>query len=384
MSYTPKSKLASTRQDHRIKTSVATELPRTAEDVEVPELLAEVPRISAPARHGCEAYLDECQRLDVVPVSYFVKHLNESVVSFKHRLLADNGTVALARLLEVNNVITELDLSDNWIGDVGARALADALQLNQMLAKVDLSHNRLGLEGGRAMAEFIETNEHVQELALAANYLDDRVAPHFARALAVPSKRPVLQRLDLSSNSFGEKGGIFLGQALALNHELTELDLSRNSIRMKGAVAIMRGLRDNQHLVKVSLSHNGFDADSGKILAEVIESNTCLQELDLSHNRLNDEAARAFAKSISSVSSRTQSSRLRVINLSDNLISIEAVAGIRDALRENTSIESVILHNTANNVAQSLPREKMEELHRRIAEEPRIMYESGVAASRNL
>ncbi|KAJ3388951.1 hypothetical protein HDU80_011592, partial [Chytriomyces hyalinus] len=67
-----------------------------------------------------DPYITACKVLGVVPVSYFAERINTNEIILKHRGLGPKGAQAIASVLEFNNSISHLDLSDNWIESGGA------------------------------------------------------------------------------------------------------------------------------------------------------------------------------------------------------------------------------------------------------------------------
>ena len=65
----------------------------------------------------------------------------------------DEGAKAIAGALEVNSVLTDLNLRFNSIGDEGAKSIASALHVNGVLTNLDLRANDLGEDARRALAE---------------------------------------------------------------------------------------------------------------------------------------------------------------------------------------------------------------------------------------
>ena len=63
--------------------------------------------------------------------------------------------LALGEALEVNGVLTNLNLYFNKIGDEGAKALASALRVNEVLNNIDLRYNDLGDEGKGAIRDAV-------------------------------------------------------------------------------------------------------------------------------------------------------------------------------------------------------------------------------------
>ena len=69
------------------------------------------------------------------------------------------GVIAIAKVLEVNGVLTKLDLGCNNIGPTGATALADALKVNGVLKNINLDYNILGDEGRKAIRDAVSGRE---------------------------------------------------------------------------------------------------------------------------------------------------------------------------------------------------------------------------------
>ena len=72
--------------------------------------------------------------------------------------IGDVGASALAVALQVNNTLTQLNLSGNNVGDEGATALAIALQENTTLTQLILSANSIRGVGASALATALSVN----------------------------------------------------------------------------------------------------------------------------------------------------------------------------------------------------------------------------------
>ena len=64
-------------------------------------------------------------------------------------------TASVHTAVEVNEVLTSLNLQSNFIRDEGAAALASALRVNGVLKSIDLGYNRLGDEGERVIRDAV-------------------------------------------------------------------------------------------------------------------------------------------------------------------------------------------------------------------------------------
>lgn len=77
----------------------------------------------------------------------------------------------IAKALEKNNTLEELNLEDNNIQDEGAKALARALEKNNTLTSLSLQRSGIRIEGAEALAKALKTNETLTELYLEDNYI---------------------------------------------------------------------------------------------------------------------------------------------------------------------------------------------------------------------
>ena len=66
----------------------------------------------------------------------------------------DEGAKAIAGALEVNSVLTDLNLRFNSIGDEGAKSIASALHVS-VLTELNIYRNNIGEDGISAIAQAI-------------------------------------------------------------------------------------------------------------------------------------------------------------------------------------------------------------------------------------
>jgi Ran GTPase-activating protein (RanGAP) involved in mRNA processing and transport len=69
---------------------------------------------------------------------------------------------------------------------------------------------------------------------------------------------------------------------------LEVLDLSWNSIGERGAIEFSNALRTNKSLKKLNLSANGLNDLGGQRMADSIPDHTTIEEINLSQNGLRD------------------------------------------------------------------------------------------------
>ncbi|XP_019282805.2 leucine-rich repeat-containing protein 74A isoform X7 [Panthera pardus] len=243
-----------------------------------------------------ELYLEACKLVGVVPVSYFIRNMEESYMNLNHHGLGPSGTKAIAIALVSNTSIVTLELADNCIMEEGTLSLVQMLQENYYLQDLNISNNDLGLKGASTISEFLQRNtSSLLNLQLSGNNFKDEAAELFCQAFSANYR---IKTLDLSHNEFSDKGGEHLGQMLALNIGLQSLDLSWNHFHTRGAVALCNGLRANVTLQKLDLSMNGFGNEGATALGEVLRLNNSLVYIDISSNDISNEGVIKISKGL--------------------------------------------------------------------------------------
>ncbi|KAB0344615.1 hypothetical protein FD754_021541 [Muntiacus muntjak] len=243
-----------------------------------------------------ELYLEACKLVGVVPVSYFIRNMEESYVNLNHHGLGPNGTKAIAIALVSNTTVLTLELADNCIMPEGILSLVEMLQENYYLQEINVSDNDLGLKGARILSEFLQNNtSSLFSLQLSGNNFKEESAELFCQAL---SNNYRIKSLDLSHNQFCEKAGEYLGQMLAINVGLQSLDLSWNHLCIRGVVALCSGLRSNVSLKKLDLSMNSFGNEGAAALGEVLRLNSYLTCLDLSSNNVTSDGLSKISRAL--------------------------------------------------------------------------------------
>nr|XP_060476340.1 leucine-rich repeat-containing protein 74A isoform X6 [Panthera onca] len=243
-----------------------------------------------------ELYLEACKLVGVVPVSYFIRNMEESYMNLNHHGLGPSGTKAIAIALVSNTSVVTLELADNCIMEEGTLSLVQMLQENYYLQDLNISNNDLGLKGASTISEFLQRNtSSLLNLQLSGNNFKDEAAELFCQAFSANYR---IKTLDLSHNEFSDKGGEHLGQMLALNIGLQSLDLSWNHFHTRGAVALCNGLRTNVTLQKLDLSMNGFGNEGATALGEVLRLNNSLVYIDISSNDISNEGVIKISKGL--------------------------------------------------------------------------------------
>jgi hypothetical protein len=116
--------------------------------------------------------------------------------------ITSQGLSILASSLTNNSTLTSLDLSFNQISDLGVRSLTQVLlpDQNSSLKILYLSKNGISDDGAKYLSEMLQTNQTLTELWLSNNEIGNRGVKQIANVLAKYNK--TLKLLSLSTNIF--------------------------------------------------------------------------------------------------------------------------------------------------------------------------------------
>ncbi|RUS84970.1 hypothetical protein EGW08_007281 [Elysia chlorotica] len=275
-------------------------------------------------------YLNLCEQLGLVPVEYFMRHIQKPNIRMRYRGLGSDATRAIALSLKENISLERLDLTGNWIGAEGCWYMSRLLEENDYITEVSIAENRLGSAGAMHVAKMMNINGGLRKLDLGGNEFDDKCAEALSSAL---ENNKYLRELNLSHNQFSEVGAEFLGPAISGNENLDVLDLSWNHLRQRGGVAVAKGIKENVRLKSVNLSWNGLDSVGGLAIADALMVNQSLLELDISGNRLTQEVANKMAKVL------TTNDTIKILRMGNNLITSAGAIALASAINNTDHCE---------------------------------------------
>ncbi|XP_070577253.1 leucine-rich repeat-containing protein 74A-like isoform X2 [Ptychodera flava] len=275
---------------------------------------------------GRSTYIESCKEYGIVPVSYFLRHIQDYKIRMKHHGLGPLGTKAIAITLVTNTVVVSLDLEDNCIEGLGGKYVADMLKENCYITELNLAYNKLGSLGATAIGSMLESNTILRRVNLSGNGFADKDAEPFTHALKSNYR---LKELILSDNKFSEVGGEFLGEAIASNDTIELLDLSWNHLRRRGAIAICKAMSENNSIRTLNLSWNGFGNEGALAMGQALKFNKQLVDLDLTNNRITNEGALSISKGLE------QNDTLKVLRIGKNPITAAGALTLLMAIKNN-------------------------------------------------
>ncbi|CAD5122035.1 DgyrCDS10488 [Dimorphilus gyrociliatus] len=285
---------------------------------------------------GIADYIQQCNKLGVIPVSYFVKHVHDKEFIMRNHGLGPNGAKAISKPLQLNTEVEKIDLEGNQIEGVGCFYLCKALRDNNYVTELILRENQIGREGAEAVCTMLSNNSIITSLDLSGNNLKDTEGELFHSLLMNNS---VIRKLLLRHNELSVKSAKYFKEILSENETLRELDLSWNHFRTQGAVWIAQGVMENYGLKSLLLEMNGFGLEGAEAMGHALKHNQSLSYLELSNNRIPDDGAKAIIKSLQS------NEILEFLSLGFNPITAEVCDLLLKSLQtnENSHLEKIEL-----------------------------------------
>ncbi|XP_060070211.1 leucine-rich repeat-containing protein 74B-like [Ylistrum balloti] len=222
-------------------------------------------------------------KLGVKEISYLCQILKSnkqlSVVIMRKCNLHGPAMKNLADFLSTSNTLRKLDLGDNDLDDNDAPHVAKIIEKNESIGQLILSQNKLG-ESAIMIGHAIKENEIMVSLDLSWNHIRGYGAVGIAQGL---EKNVKLTTVNLAWNGFGFEGCVALSRVLENNSTLMSLDLANNRVHPPALFELIKGLEKNKTLASLRLAHNPITAPMTSILLNRIlhaKENT-MKELDI-------------------------------------------------------------------------------------------------------
>lgn len=244
-----------------------------------------------------------------------------------NNLLGPEGGKALGDSLKNNTVMTELDISSNYLRDAesttslvdgmvdgmveehklqhdlsGVNAISNAMSTMGALAKFSISRNHLRAEGGKALAAGLKGSKNITELDISENYLgknsswrnDNDMSGVIAISDAIPTMR-ALTSLNISTNTIGELVEVeklpSAGWSEGKDNKTGKTAYFHVDGRAQwekprepaGVIVFADAIKNSGAIAKLRMARNMINgAEAGKAIGCMLANNTVLKELDLS------------------------------------------------------------------------------------------------------
>eukprot|EP00977_Amphora_coffeiformis_P020340 scaffold8126_cov170-Amphora_coffeaeformis.AAC.14 len=170
-------------------------------------------------------------------------------------------------------------------------AIARVLSINRVLTEVNLGFNEIPDECGSILTAALINNDSLKSLVLAANELELYTCRRFAHLLvSIHNPRCALERLVLSQNALKDEGVSLLAAGLGQNNTLQSLPIAQVGVTEASCQVIAAALDTNTTLWRLNLADNRIGSAGCDALAEALQAgkNSTLKELNLSGNHLRD------------------------------------------------------------------------------------------------
>lgn len=267
------------------------------------------------------------------PLEYLKVHRYDEEIDFTGWFLGPVNASEISPELVLCSNIVRLLLANSRLGDEGGKVIAKGLEENLSVRELDLSGNTLGQNAISAIGEMISKNQTLEKLNLSRNDLTDKDVEVFLHSL---SRKNVLKDLDLSNNILCDQFAKRMSFVLENNFVLEKLSVSSNQLEMTGLQAMLPGLRKNKTLRVLNISWNYLYDAGAEILGEVIAENRSLIEVLACGNLFTAQAATCLAKGVA------ENSKLKVLRIGQNLIRNLGAYEFVNVLSESSS-PSIVL-----------------------------------------
>lgn len=292
---------------------------------------------------GQASYLVTCKEMNQCPVKSFYRGLLKRKIDLKYYSINPNGFRAMAKALQYNITVEELNLTDNFLNDDACYHMGDMLLTNKTITEINLRGCRIGPEGVRRLFYNLPLNRTLTVIDLSHNQLGDDGMQHIAKAIifGIPVKQ-----LYLSYNNISGKGVMDLAESFETHNNFTHLDLSWNKLYTLGGHQFLTKLSESTCLEVLNLSWNSLSGPRmGLAISEVLLC-PVLSELNLSNNQLQGEAITTIASNL------MHSKKLDSLNLSHNPLSThDAITVLHQVALKSTKLKNLIMENVYVNRA---------------------------------
>lgn len=148
---------------------------------------------------------------DALPSLEFIRVLD---ISFNN-IPVGNGVLKYIKVLRYNQNFTDLYINDTKMNNIGAKSIAYVLKKNNCsLQTIKINNNEIGDEGAIALAEALKINDTLKYLYINNNKIGDAGAKAFATVLGKNGGNTRLEGLYINGNPINNIGNKYLSNAI--------------------------------------------------------------------------------------------------------------------------------------------------------------------------
>ena len=295
---------------------------------------------------------------------------------------------AIASAILANSKLETLYLNENFLG-TGIKVIAKALKHISSLKNINLNSSRIPDSAAEDLAAVFLNKKSLQVVTLAENNLRTKGIVTISQALGTLSglhtysifdnccseeasdaiSSVILNNTNLNSIHFSgnnlKTGIIEIGSALNVL-SIKELNLRYSNISKESASSLANTVSNQPHLEVFVLEGNNFDVSGIITIVKSLSSIDTLKLLNLDSTAITEEAADAIALAVSNNHGLEQLylgnnklrtggikiaralkklSKLRILDLNDNDMSVEVADELASALATTSSFEDLRLRN---------------------------------------
>jgi len=227
--------------------------------------------------------------------------------------LTEEAALSIVRVEQQRNKLTSLGLGNCKIGPIGAKEIAEWISVSRVLTELKLWGNDIGSLGALAIAEALKVNGVLTNLSVAYNVIEGEAAQQLAAAvhasasLQIFSEVPLnklradsLTELDLPQKGLGTTEAIVIAELVKVSRVLTSLDVGYNQLTEEAALSIVRVEQQRNKLASLGLDNCQIGPMGAKEIAEWISVSRVLTTLNLSgpFQNIGDQGAAAIAEAL--------------------------------------------------------------------------------------
>ena len=286
--------------------------------------------------------------------------------------LSDKEATAISDCLRVNDILQELNLSNNEITSEGATRIAEVMNVNTVLQKLDLSNNWIDVEGLICLLQTTNSNSALQFLSITHNNVAQseflqieqsvkQMFHHLHQSLCevhaswneivsingnVKLKSVIVVFYSLNNVTIEDVWSFdtisdstyrakFLSNCLKEDNRLQELHFCNHKINTIGLKMLTDAIQINTTLMILDISCNSLSDEGAAVISECLKVDNTLKELNISNNEINNVGASKVAEAMQSNASLTK------LDISNNTLSIEGASAISDCLKNNKTLQEL-------------------------------------------